>query len=72
MATIKWLCIIIGALGCGAAAFLQYKKQNEVTVMQPTSGENSKSISAKVEVNENSQAEKEQSSNSPEKNSIRY
>ena len=27
---IKWICIIIGAIGTGAAAFLQYKKLNDV------------------------------------------
>lgn len=35
MKTIKWLCIIIGALGCALAAVLQYQKQNEASTVKP-------------------------------------
>lgn len=35
MKTIKWLCIILGALGCALAAVLQYQKQNESLTVKP-------------------------------------
>lgn len=35
MKTIKWICIIVGALGCALAAVLQYQKQNEATTVKP-------------------------------------
>lgn len=35
MAIIKWICIIVGALGCPLAAFLEYLKQNDVTAVTP-------------------------------------
>lgn len=35
MATIKWLCIIIGMVGCSMGAYLHYKKLNDVKVITP-------------------------------------
>lgn len=35
MKTIKWISIIVGALGCALAAVLQYQKQNEVSSVKP-------------------------------------
>lgn len=76
MDAIKWLCIILGVIGCGAAAFLQYKKQNDVAVVKPTtapaSADNAKAVSAKVAIVTNLDDKQNENINGPDKVSIRY